>query len=152
MAVLKCKMCGGNLEVQEGMTVCECEYCGSKQTVPSVDDEKKNDQNKMNAAVMKMVTTPYNKQSIELSPITFSIKLVSGFNWEPVTFVPNVIKSTIVFPPTKIIYAIYATSTNKNNRPLIICLFTIFPKPKIKALSFTFMSPFLRAFITVISL
>ena len=41
MAVLKCKMCGGNLDVQEGMTVCECEYCGSKQTVPNVDNEKK---------------------------------------------------------------------------------------------------------------
>ena len=41
MAVFKCKMCGGNLEVQEGMTVCECEYCGSKQTVPQLDDEKK---------------------------------------------------------------------------------------------------------------
>lgn len=34
-------MCGGNLEVQEGMTVCECEYCGSIQTVPQLDDEKK---------------------------------------------------------------------------------------------------------------
>ncbi|MCI6665248.1 MAG: DUF6273 domain-containing protein [Lachnospiraceae bacterium] len=41
MAILKCKMCGGNLEVQEGITVCECEYCGSMQTVPNVDDEKK---------------------------------------------------------------------------------------------------------------
>lgn len=41
MAVLKCKMCGGTLEVQEGMTVCECEYCGSVQTVPQLDDEKK---------------------------------------------------------------------------------------------------------------
>lgn len=39
MAVLKCKMCGGTLEVQEGATVCECEYCGSKQTIPTVDDE-----------------------------------------------------------------------------------------------------------------
>lgn len=41
MAVFKCKMCGGTLEVQEGMTVCECEYCGSVQTVPQFDDEKK---------------------------------------------------------------------------------------------------------------
>ena len=41
MAVFKCKMCGGTLEVQEGMTVCECEYCGSVQTVPQLDDEKK---------------------------------------------------------------------------------------------------------------
>lgn len=41
MAVFKCKMCGGTLEVQEGMTVCECEYCGSVQTVPQLDNEKK---------------------------------------------------------------------------------------------------------------
>ena len=41
MAVLKCKMCGGDLMIEEGNSVCVCEYCGSKQTVPSVDDEKK---------------------------------------------------------------------------------------------------------------
>ncbi|WP_310602588.1 TIR domain-containing protein [Anaerosporobacter sp.] len=41
MAILKCKMCGGDLEVSESMTVAECEYCGTKQTVPIVDDEKK---------------------------------------------------------------------------------------------------------------
>lgn len=41
MAILKCKMCGGDLEVFEEMTVCECEYCGTRQTVPTVDDEKK---------------------------------------------------------------------------------------------------------------
>ena len=37
--MFKCKMCGGSLEVQDGMTVCECEYCGSKQTIPSNNDE-----------------------------------------------------------------------------------------------------------------
>lgn len=41
MAILKCKMCGGTLHVSEGMTVCECEYCGTMQTIPSVDDAKK---------------------------------------------------------------------------------------------------------------
>ncbi len=41
MAVLKCKMCGGSLDISEGMTVCECEYCGTMQTIPQVDDEKK---------------------------------------------------------------------------------------------------------------
>ena len=41
MAILKCKMCGGELEVTDGMSVCECEYCGTKQTVPTIDDEKK---------------------------------------------------------------------------------------------------------------
>ncbi len=41
MAVLKCKMCGGDLNITEGMTVCECEFCGTKQTVPTADNEKK---------------------------------------------------------------------------------------------------------------
>ncbi len=41
MAIIKCKMCGGDLDISEGLSVCECEYCGTKQTVPSADDEKK---------------------------------------------------------------------------------------------------------------
>ena len=41
MAVIKCKMCGGDLELIQGQTVAECEYCGSRQTVPAADDEKK---------------------------------------------------------------------------------------------------------------
>ena len=41
MAIFKCKMCGGDLDVQEGLTTCECEYCGTKQTIPTLDDEKK---------------------------------------------------------------------------------------------------------------
>lgn len=41
MAIIKCKMCGGALKVEENSTVCECEYCGTKQTVPTLDNEKK---------------------------------------------------------------------------------------------------------------
>ena len=41
MAIFKCKMCGGTLEITEESTVYECEYCGSRQTVPTADDEKK---------------------------------------------------------------------------------------------------------------
>ena len=41
MAVIKCKMCGGDLVIEPGATVAECEYCGTKQTVPNQDDEKK---------------------------------------------------------------------------------------------------------------
>ncbi len=41
MAILKCKICGGDLNVAEGQTVCECDYCGSRQTVPTLDSEKK---------------------------------------------------------------------------------------------------------------
>ena len=40
MAIFKCKMCGGELDITEETSVCECEYCGSKQTIPTVDDEK----------------------------------------------------------------------------------------------------------------
>ena len=41
MAVIKCKMCGGDLNITEGLSVAECEYCGSRQTIPSADNEKK---------------------------------------------------------------------------------------------------------------
>ena len=41
MAVIKCKMCGGDLILTEGSNVAECEYCGTRQTVPSADNEKK---------------------------------------------------------------------------------------------------------------
>lgn len=39
MAIYKCKMCGGDLEIKEGATVCECEFCGTKQTVPTAKTE-----------------------------------------------------------------------------------------------------------------
>lgn len=41
MPIFKCKMCGGTLEIKEGMSVAECEYCGVKQTIPKTDDEKR---------------------------------------------------------------------------------------------------------------
>ncbi|OUQ83814.1 hypothetical protein B5E42_03890 [Flavonifractor sp. An10] len=34
MSIIKFKMYGGDLEITEGVTVAECEYCGTKQTVP----------------------------------------------------------------------------------------------------------------------
>ncbi len=41
MAVIQCKMCGGSLNVEEGKTIVQCEYCETTQTVPNVDDERK---------------------------------------------------------------------------------------------------------------
>lgn len=41
MAVFKCKRCGGDLNITEADKVVECEYCGTTQTVPSADNEKK---------------------------------------------------------------------------------------------------------------
>ena len=40
MAIFKCKMCGGTLEVNNE-TVAVCEYCGTKQTLPRISDERK---------------------------------------------------------------------------------------------------------------
>ena len=39
--ILKCKMCGGDLAPAPGESVTECEFCGTKQTVPNQDNEKK---------------------------------------------------------------------------------------------------------------
>ncbi|MBQ3586253.1 MAG: TIR domain-containing protein, partial [Synergistaceae bacterium] len=39
--VFKCKMCGGDLDIQEGATIVKCLYCGSKQTLPKIDDDKR---------------------------------------------------------------------------------------------------------------
>ena len=41
MATFKCKMCGGSLEVTAGATIIECEYCGTQQTLPKLDDDKR---------------------------------------------------------------------------------------------------------------
>ena len=41
MAIIKCKMCGGELILIDGASTAECEFCGSVQTIPNLDDEKK---------------------------------------------------------------------------------------------------------------
>ncbi len=41
MSVFKCKMCGGSLEINGNETVAVCEYCGTKQTLPHLNDDKK---------------------------------------------------------------------------------------------------------------
>ena len=41
MAAFKCKMCGGDLIIEQGSTVAECEYCGSTQTLPKLDDDRR---------------------------------------------------------------------------------------------------------------
>ena len=41
MAQFKCKMCGGTLEINGNETVGTCEYCGTQQTLPKLDDDRK---------------------------------------------------------------------------------------------------------------
>ena len=41
MALFKCKMCGGNIEFSAGDTVGECDSCGTRQTLPRLDDDRR---------------------------------------------------------------------------------------------------------------
>ena len=41
MSIFKCKMCGGTIEFEQGATVGICDSCGTKQTLPRLDDDKK---------------------------------------------------------------------------------------------------------------
>ena len=41
MAIFKCKICGGTLEIDNSQSVAICEYCGTKQTLPKLDDDRR---------------------------------------------------------------------------------------------------------------
>lgn len=41
MAIFKCKICGGSLEIDSTQSVATCEYCGTKQTIPKLDNERR---------------------------------------------------------------------------------------------------------------
>lgn len=41
MAIIKCKMCGGDIELAADKTFGTCEFCGSTMTLPKVDDEQR---------------------------------------------------------------------------------------------------------------
>ena len=41
MAVFKCKMCGGALNIEDNQTTVKCDYCGTTQTLPKLDDERR---------------------------------------------------------------------------------------------------------------
>lgn len=41
MSIFKCKMCGGTIEFEQGATVGVCDSCGTKQTLPRLDDDRR---------------------------------------------------------------------------------------------------------------
>ena len=41
MAVIRCKMCGGDIELSADKTFGTCEYCGSVMTLPKIDDDQR---------------------------------------------------------------------------------------------------------------
>ena len=38
--IFKCKICGGDLRYVRGESVATCEYCGTLQTIPLIDNDK----------------------------------------------------------------------------------------------------------------
>ena len=40
MSIFKCKMCGGELHINPGESVAVCEYCGTTQTLPKLEDDR----------------------------------------------------------------------------------------------------------------
>ncbi len=41
MSIFKCKMCGSTLEINANQTTAVCEYCGTQQTLPKLDDDRR---------------------------------------------------------------------------------------------------------------
>lgn len=41
MAIIKCKMCGGDMELSDDKTLGTCNYCGTTMTLPKLDDEQR---------------------------------------------------------------------------------------------------------------
>ena len=39
--IIKCKMCGGDLHPAENATTCACEFCGTMQTIPKLDSDRR---------------------------------------------------------------------------------------------------------------
>lgn len=68
MIAFKCKMCGGDLHPEENATTCECEYCGSVQTIPTADNEKKG--NLFNRANRLRMAAEYDKAAAVYASIT----------------------------------------------------------------------------------
>lgn len=68
MAIIKCKMCGGDLHPEENATTCECEYCGSVQTIPTADNEKKG--NLFNRANRLRMAAEFDKAATVYASIT----------------------------------------------------------------------------------
>ena len=42
MTIFKCKMCGASLEISDNNSTVVCDYCGTHQTLPKLDDDRRN--------------------------------------------------------------------------------------------------------------
>ena len=55
----RCKMCGGDLKIQDGATSCVCEFCGTQQTLPTNQNE--NLQGLFNRANVLRIKSEFDK-------------------------------------------------------------------------------------------
>lgn len=68
MVTFKCKMCGGDLSIVDDSNICECEFCGTQQTIPHADNEKK--MNLFNRANRLRMNAEFDKAANVYSSIT----------------------------------------------------------------------------------
>lgn len=68
MITFKCKMCGGDLNLVDESNICECEFCGTQQTIPHADNEKK--ANLFNRANRLRMGAEFDKAATVYSSIT----------------------------------------------------------------------------------
>ncbi|MCR5296148.1 MAG: TIR domain-containing protein [Clostridiales bacterium] len=66
--VIKCKMCGGELNITDESNICECEFCGTQQTIPVIDNEKK--VNLFNRANRLRMNAEFDKAATVYASIT----------------------------------------------------------------------------------
>mgnify|MGYP003297479606 CR=1 FL=1 len=59
LEILKCPSCGANVEFNEGVESCECEYCGAKLTKTSAQNK-----NNSNASKTDFLSTPNTNKDI----------------------------------------------------------------------------------------
>lgn len=61
MTILKCKMCGGDIIVNENQTYGTCDSCGSTMTLPKIEDEcSANNINCANRYSIARYTAPFD--------------------------------------------------------------------------------------------
>lgn len=63
MADFRCKMCGGTMVTIKGQAIMVCEYCGSKESIPTKDYVLSNTSEKVGSAVKKATTIINDKET-----------------------------------------------------------------------------------------
>ena len=77
--IFKCKICGGSLNVEQGVKVAECEYCGVKQTIPTFIEPKT--QEIYNRASAYLANNEFDKAENLYNQILFDSKEDADAYW-----------------------------------------------------------------------